>query len=456
MPPSNATKSRKWCFTMFWDGKEPGPDYFDDWECDYLYVGKETCPSTGRLHYQGYVRYPNPRALAGVRKLFTHKVLTVAGAPGYPGHWDACKGTEAQNVKYCSKDDDLVIEWGDRESDTAVDKQQGKRNDIIAVRQMISEGAGMKDVILHTNSYQAIKIAGEMLKYLEVKKTWPTKVYWIYGPSGVNKTRSSFETCANPWMAHDDNKWFDGYDAHADVIIDDFDHNWCSFKGFLKLTDRYPKAVPVKGGFRSWLPKRIFITCDEPPHVIAARWMTFGLKDNDLMQIGRRITQILYMPRPGEIYGCPGSEIGIEPSVATLFPELEPEQKVWGNTTEPADPSYDIVDDGGAAPAPSGPQTVSLCEYSRCNKCQMVNPPVNHHTTCVSESKCYEPHGPDFVCDDCEFLEPPLDGDAARNLDEELFTILNEEEAPPLPTSMPPPLVIPRIAERNRGSRRII
>lgn len=396
MPASTAAKSRKWCFTMFWDGKEPGVDYFNDWECEYMYVGREICPDSKREHYQGYIRFPNPRALMGVRKLFTHTIKLPSGNQGYPGHWESCKGTEAQNVKYCSKDSDLVIEFGKSEAAAKPDKQQGKRNDIVAVRKMISEGAGMKDVVLHCNSYQGIKIAETMLKYVEAKRNWAPEVYWIYGPAGVNKSRSAFEACHDPWMSLEDSEWFEGYDAHEDVIIDDFDETWCKYKRFLRLTDRYPCRVPVKGASRQFLAKRIFITCDSPPDVIAKKWGC--LRDNDLKQIGRRITQILYMPRPGEIYGLPGSEIGLEPSVATLFPERGPEQKVWGNTTDPAAPTYDNVDEGvGTGPALTRPQTG------------------------LSEAKCAVQHGPDVVCDDC---------------DDDIVT----EGAPPLPLSMPPAL----------------
>lgn len=414
---------------MFWDGDEPGVEYFDDWECEYMYVGREICPNSKREHYQGYIRFPNPRALAGVRKLFTHTTTTPEGKQGYPGHWEPCKGTEAQNVKYCSKDSDLVIEFGTSEADAKPDKQQGKRNDIVAVRKMVSEGAGMKDVILHCNSYQGIKVAETMLKYLEIRRCWIPEVYWIYGPAGVGKTQSALRVCDYPYMGLTDDTWWDGYDAHADVIIDDFSEKWCTYKKFLRYTDSSPCKVPVKGSTREFLAKRIFITCDEPPDVIARNWGC--VKDNDLVQIGRRITRILYMPRPGEIYGLPGSSIGLEPSVATLFPERGPAQKVWGNTTEPATPTYDDVDEGRlSAPALTRPQTG------------------------LSEVKCAVQHGPDVVCDDCEFIEPPLVGDDARNLDDELLQFLSEEEAPPLPLSMPPPLVIPAYSASEKGNRR--
>lgn len=379
MPASIASKSRKWCFTMYWDGKEPGKDYFDDWECDYMYIGKEICPESRREHYQGYIRFTNPRALAGVRKLFTHTVLTPAGRPGYPGHWEACKGTETQNVRYCAKDEDLVIEWGDREADLTEDKAQGKRNDIIAVREMIRNGANMRDVIENCNSYQGIKIAETMLKHMEAPRDWVPEVYWIYGPTGTGKSKLAFDLCENPWTSAKDGKWFDGYDGHEDVIFDDFRHDFCPFHILLRLLDRYPYRIEHKGGCRQFLAKRIFITsCHSPDKV-------YPLLREDLAQLGRRLTHIIYAPRLGEYYGMPGSEIGMEPSASFVIPELGTEQKVGGNTTEVSD------DKSLLAPA-------------------LTRPPPG-----LIESKCVVTHGADMVCDGCE--------------NDELLAAFAEEEA---------------------------
>lgn len=422
---------------MFWDGVAPGAAYFDDWEVEYLYVGKEICPESKREHYQGYVRFGNARALGGVTKLFIHKLKLPSGRPGYPGHWEACKGTEAQNVKYCAKEDDLVIEFGESETDLAPDKHQGKRNDIIAVRNMIIDGARMRDVVLHSASYQGIKIAETMLKYIEPSRSWKPEVYWIYGPTGVFKTRYASEACADPWISGIDGKWFEGYDAHEDVIFDDFREDFCKFHILLRLLDRYPYRVEVKGASRQFLAKRIFITSCHPPE------STFrGAPEEDILQLGRRIDHVVYMPTAGVAYSRPGSVIGLEPSVRFVFPALRPAQKVWGNTTDAPHPTE------AERPALTGPQTGLICD-----------------------TKCFEPHGPDFVCDDCEndcsYPEPSESGDHARSLDEQWIcpcgfsesecsiVCLEEacpcfmekpikEEAPQLPLSLPPPLIIPQ------------
>jgi len=145
MPYSEAHKSRKYCFTFFWDVDEfgprgPGRSLFENWNCEYLYVGLEICPTTERPHYQGYVRFTNTRAKNGVMKLFPkpHKINANAV--------NACCGTEAQNIKYCSKDDDLIIEWGTPEGKDET-KAQGKRTDIDDGRDMIKQGVSKREII---------------------------------------------------------------------------------------------------------------------------------------------------------------------------------------------------------------------------------------------------------------------------------------------------------------------
>lgn len=67
------------------------------------------------------------------------------------------------------------------------------------------------------------------------------------------------------WWTNGGLKWFDGYDAHACVILDDFRPEWCKLSFLLRLLDRYKLSVPFKGGFRAWKPTNIWITCPKHP-----------------------------------------------------------------------------------------------------------------------------------------------------------------------------------------------
>ena len=68
-----------------------------------------------------------------------------------------------------------------------------------------------------------------------------------------------------PFIKSGSYRWFDGYDAHRFVIFDDFRDSQCEFSFLLRLLDRYPLRVEIKGGTRQWKPHTIVITSPMPP-----------------------------------------------------------------------------------------------------------------------------------------------------------------------------------------------
>lgn len=103
-----------YCFTSFND-ESPAISFKDDVH-RYLLVGDETCPRTGRHHWQCYVQYLKKARKASVLKDF----------PGLAS--DAvqqCKGSFEQNYTYCTKSGEFV-EFG------VPNKTPGQRNDLLA------------------------------------------------------------------------------------------------------------------------------------------------------------------------------------------------------------------------------------------------------------------------------------------------------------------------------------
>ena len=98
----------------------------------YICFGRETCPSTGRKHLQGY--------LQSTQKKFD-RMKTAFATPTM--HLEAAKGSDQQNYNYCSKDGD-VWETGRRESLAAVKK--GQRSDVEAVKKAVDEGKSYDEI----------------------------------------------------------------------------------------------------------------------------------------------------------------------------------------------------------------------------------------------------------------------------------------------------------------------
>jgi len=230
----------------------------------------ECCPETGRRHVQGYVRFSKPVRMGALQRAM----------PG--GHFESAKAQEDENIKYCTKDESRVDgPWTFGES-----ARPGKRSDISTVRDLVSAGAGMRNIIEEVNSYQAIRCAEVMLKYKEPGRKWKPEVRWYYGSTGSGKTRSAVEEFPNAWVSARNLKWWEGYDAHEVVIVDDFRRDFCTFHELLRILDRYEYRVETKGGSRQLLAKVIVVTCPWSPAVL---YESRGAED--VGQLVRRIDE---------------------------------------------------------------------------------------------------------------------------------------------------------------------
>lgn len=239
-----------------------------NWDAiSYAVLGREIAPTTGTPHIQGYLEFKSPKKFTTLKKMMPRARLVPRN------------GTAAQAAEYCKKDDNFE-EWGQI-------SHQGKRSDIQTVRDMLNEGSNMRDVVQVSNTYQAIRMAEVHLKYFEKPRTWKPHVVWCYGPTGTGKSRYAYEQCEghDTYTAMSTGKWFEGYDRHTHVIIDDMRRNFMMFNELLKFLDRYEYRVEFKGGSRQMLCTHIYITsCYHPADLYDTR--------EDIGQLTRRIDEI--------------------------------------------------------------------------------------------------------------------------------------------------------------------
>lgn len=240
-------------------------------DCKYLVYGFEVGES-GTPHLQGYVELKNPRSYKALNKEYFCN----------SAYFEKRKGTAKQASDYCKKDGDFK-EFGEISS-------QGERKDIDIVKEMINEGKSMREICQEANSYQSIKTAEKLLSYVEVQRDFKPEVIWLYGKTGTGKTRKAVEMCGDNeyWMSGKDLKWWDGYDRHEYVIIDDYRKDFCKFHELLRILDRYPYRIEVKGGSRQLVAKYMIFTCPFHPEKV---WES--RTDEDLKQLLRRIDKII-------------------------------------------------------------------------------------------------------------------------------------------------------------------
>lgn len=244
--------SRHYCFTSF-DDEAPTKGS----KVRYLVYQWEECPETKKNHWQGYAEFSAPVRLSAAKKELG---LTKA-------HLEKRRGTREQARDYCMKEDSRLD--GPYEEGTWSSGGQGKRNDVERVADMVKQGASEKDIAeehptTYMRMYRGIR---ELKNVLTEKRTWKPNVEVYWGPTGTGKSLIAAECYPNAFRMTDEKGWWDGYDGHEDVIIDDFRPGWWSLTNMLNLLDRGEMRVPIKCGSKQFVAKNIIITSNIDPRL---------------------------------------------------------------------------------------------------------------------------------------------------------------------------------------------
>jgi len=275
----NGTRYRRICFTVNnWTAQEYASLLL--WKPTWLVIGKEVGEGA-TPHLQGAAILGTQMSLSTIKKI-----------PGLArAHIEPMMGTPQDSLVYCSKEDPIPHIHG-------VMPEPGKRNDLLeAVESMRNGFSTMRNFAdTHGATLARYPRGLTLIRSLYAEpRIEPPKVIWIFGPTGVGKTRAATDFAnahyGGYWMSTGNLQWFDGYDGESVAIIDDFRGKHCTFPFLLRLLDRYPFRVPIKGGFMEWVPKVIFITCPySPSEVFEVRGKHLP---EDVKQMERRITKII-------------------------------------------------------------------------------------------------------------------------------------------------------------------
>lgn len=227
-------------------------------------------------------------------------------------HLEKRFGTAKQARDYCAKEHSY--EYGSLSA-------QGKRSDLLLAKDLLDKGISIREALESEMITSTATLASyeKLQKYYTVHRTRP-RVFWIYGPGGSGKTNKAFELCGSDVFRADLIKegWFDGYDRHRSVIVDDLEIDRDDKKAFgllLSLLDCYPLKVNVKGTSASFCAETIVITCQKAPWHIWYNMehdnMSLPFKhtasreeierDIDLRQVMRRITQIIHLTNTDKV-----------------------------------------------------------------------------------------------------------------------------------------------------------
>lgn len=254
-------QSRAWCFTL--NNYQPNEieqlhSLTDSEEVCYLIAGEEV-GEQGTPHLQGYLELRRKKTLRGLKNLLTRSLASLSRV-----HLESRRGSQTQAIDYCKKDG-AFREFGQC-------LQQGSRGDLLAVKRRLDDGESLHTIAASEESFSLIVRYRRGLEWYAGRLTKPrdfkSRVTVLYGPTGTGKTKRAWDFARvsdEDMFVWPGGEWFDGYRGHRIVLFDDF-HGGLGFRMCLRLFDRYPMQVPVKGGYVEWCPEKIFITSNSHPN----------------------------------------------------------------------------------------------------------------------------------------------------------------------------------------------
>lgn len=214
---------------------------------------------------QGYIEFRTRRKLTTIKKL-NERI-----------HWENRLGTRDQAIAYCNKNETRIC--GPFMAGELQPMLQGRRSDLESIREMLAGKEPLKrvadehfgDFIRYHRGFREYKILCGMSQ-----RTWKTNVVVLTGRTGIGKSRYCQETYQNAFWKRK-GEWWDGYDGHEHVIIDEF-YGWLPIDTMLRIMDRYPLMVDTKGGAVNFEAKVICITSN----ITWDKW--YEWKNDDIKQ----------------------------------------------------------------------------------------------------------------------------------------------------------------------------
>lgn len=242
--------TKYWCFTSFHDNE--GFMWYLPEQMAYLVQQEEISPSTGALHWQGFVVFDVRKRLTAIKSLLPS------------AHFEPMRGSVDEAADYCSdprkrRPGGLFLEDGIRPLyGNAARSKSAKANYNIAWDQAVrGEFEQIDKSIMWRHLNTAFKIHTMFGKRAQNIVSDKTPGVWLYGEAGSGK--STFANTYPHYSKDPANKWFDAYQGERIVVVDDFAPYHIAQTHILKmLGHQFAFQGEVKGA-AIWLRPRVCI-----------------------------------------------------------------------------------------------------------------------------------------------------------------------------------------------------
>lgn len=243
---------------------------------------------SGNLHFQGHLSFKRAQKYATIHgKLSSRLSLRPLKSRK---HID-------NNIEYCQKEESRVEgpwEIGER----PVRSGQGNRSDLSDAVDILKSTGSIKSVALQQPEVYAKYSVGlnNLARYHYADRTSPPTVRLYYGAPGTGKTRMAMSSYSSGevYIHEPGSRWFDGYDGHNVMVLDDFAGSSSGFRldYTLRLLDRYPLRLPIKGSHVPLMAIEIILTTNIHPYM----WFKWETREVQFAALARRFHEIRYFP----------------------------------------------------------------------------------------------------------------------------------------------------------------
>lgn len=257
--------AKAWIGTSFQDSFAPPKD-----AVEYAVYQRERCPKTEKLHWQWMVVFNSRHRLQGVKKLLGEC------------HAEVCRSLRSSR-QYCMKTESRVTE------PVEIGVFAGEAAAVAAVLKRVRPLQLLEERPSLWRSWRALQ---DIRSAVMPKRTDETSAFLFFGDSGVGKStiarRIADFVGEEEVFWQDNSQWWDGYQQQGLVVIDEF-RGQMPVQQLLRLIDRNPYRVPVKGSTVEFASKVVILTSN-----LSLDAMYQGLDWATLLAVKRRIHTVYF------------------------------------------------------------------------------------------------------------------------------------------------------------------
>lgn len=282
---------RNLCFTCYaTDNHDFIQTIVDKYPLKYYIYQLEKCPSTEKLHFQGFLQFEKPVNRPAFNKFCAKHNLDMHNSEMY-STVKACK-------EYCAKSQTKIDgPWEKGEASA-----QGKKPSTKLIADMVLAGATDSEIALqYPDAYMRLsrQIKDLRATACAAPRNFKTRVIYCVGESGAGK--SAFARRFDEHAYYKDMStptFWDNYQGQEVVVLDDLRGSSFPFNFLLRLWDRYPVQVQVKGSAVNFAPRWIIATSVIHPKDLYSMDVQ---QREDIQQLLRRIDKVLHFTKKDTI-----------------------------------------------------------------------------------------------------------------------------------------------------------